>query len=209
MNFQTIHTAIVTLLGTEAGGNYRVLGYRNTPEDAENIRNTNATVAVYFKRAVPVRKSNSLTGPFDHECTYIIELKISTPAEADLATLNDPVSTPTQRATAMGNIENTKALANTALGVFIAAVFADLMDARNVDLGLAKGVARSRRIEAIETEEPGYIGDLIISEATMNLVLTTEETVTGDEGVESDAIDLSIKVNDEPSDGQAGFSKGL
>lgn len=207
MNFQTIHTAIVDLLGTEAAGAYRVLGYQNIPEDSENLKDTNQTVAVYFKRAVPARSSNSLTGPFDHECTFNIELTISTPATADIETLNDSGSTALERATAMTNIESTKALADVELNAFIDLVFADLMDARNVDLGLAVGVARSRRVESIEKEDPVYIGDLIVSKATMNLILTTEETVTGDEGVESDVIDLTHKVNDEPSDGQAGFYK--
>lgn len=207
MNFETIHTAIVETLSTEAAGAYRVLGYRNIPEDSDNIKDSNKAVAVYFKRGVPNRQSNSLTGPFDHECTFNIDFMISTPAKADLATLKDEGASEAERATAMTNVENAKAVADIDLNSFIAEVFADLMDARNVDLGLTKGTVRSRRIESIEKNEPGYLGDLIISQATMNLILTTEETVTGDEGVESDVIDLTHKVNDEPSDGQAGFYK--
>lgn len=207
MNFQTIQSAMTTLLGTESGGQYRVLGYHDKPEDAENIKNDNASVAVYFKRATPAMGRSSMTGPFSHDCLYHIELTISTPAQADLTTLNSESSTPTERATAMNNIENTKALADVALNTFIAKVFSDLMDARNVDLGLATGVARSRKIVAIEKEEPGYMGDLIISSATMHLSLVTDETVDGDAGVASDIIDLTVKINDEPSSGQAGFYK--
>ena len=194
MNFITVQGAITTILGNGANGQFRVCGYKTTPEDSANIKNTNASVAVYFNNAI-INKKSGLNGPAGWDVTYNIELSLGTPASADLATLNDPESTALEKAAALTAVQNTRQLANQALSTFIAAVYQILRDGSNLDLGLTVGLARSRWIENINTGEPSYLGDLLVSTANVNLTISVTETTAVVEGEPVEIIDLGMKLN--------------
>ena len=208
MNFEDIQNAIITTLGNGADGNFRVCGYHNSPEDVENIKDTNASVSVFFVRARISKGKSSLQGPWQLDGIYNIELSISTCASADIETLADEESTQAQKATALSNITNTRQLANIALGVLIRNVFQIIFNPTNLDFGLTVGKIRNRWIEDIETgEEPKFMGDYLISEATMHLSATWSETVEDEDVEDLEIIDTSLKLDNEPSDGQAGTIK--
>lgn len=207
MNFTTVRDALKTIITTDAGSDFRVLGYKNEPEASSNVLDTNASVSVYFSEAKVSPSKSAHICEFAWDCIYNIELMIATSAKADLTTLNDSGSTDGERATALSNVENTRLLADEALDSLIEKVFSIIMDGDNLDLGLSVGVARSRFINEVIKLDPlyGNYSDLIICKAKMNLYLELTETVSGDEGTEGEIIDLTLNIDDEPTDGQAGI----
>lgn len=205
MNFITVYGAIVDLLGDEAAGRYRVCGYKNEPEDALLIKDTSACVSVFVGDVeIPENKSSS-AGPFHWNCTYNIELAITTKATADLAVLEDPDATQGQRATAIASIQTAKALGEQAINNLIATVYQVLMSATNLDLGLEIGVFSNRWIAKIDKDEPNNMADMVVSKANMHLTLSVEEEVTGLLGEDLEDVDVTINLDDEPDDGQAGI----
>lgn len=210
MNFEDVQTAIITTIGNGASGNFRVCGYHNKPEDVANIKNTNASVSVFFSRARIPRGKSALQGPWQWDVTYNIELSISTPASADIATLNDEGSTQGERATALSNITNTRQLSNIALNSLIKYVYTIIHNPSNLDFGLTVGKIRNRWVDDIETnEDPIFSGDYLVSEATMHLSLTLSENTTDDVLDDLEIIDTTLKLNDEPgpdedTEGRAG-----
>jgi hypothetical protein len=203
MNFETVQEALTDLLGNGANGQFRVCGYNNEPENAEAIRNENASVAVYFQSATIPKSSSGLNGPFTFVATYNIELSIASSAKADLETLNDPDSTQGERAAAMTALQNTRLLADQALNTLMGYVFTILFTPKDIDLGLDPGVARSRWIDAITKEKPDYAGELLISQAVMAMTIRFTESIAGEDLEPLTEIDLTLNLNEEP-DGQAG-----
>jgi len=207
MNFTEAQTAISTLLGNNAGGQFRVCGYRNEPADAKTVKDTNASVAVYYGKGDFSKANSPPTGPFEHSCTFNIELTISTAAKADLTTLNDDGSTPAERQTALSNIQNTRALADQALNALINVVWNIIFNAEHIGFEETLGKYRDRWVPTIEKQEVGYIGDLIVSQATMHLNLDVQEIADGDLGTALEVLNLTLNLEDEPTDGQAGIEE--
>lgn len=207
MNFQSVQSALVTALGSAAAGRYRAIGYKDLPIGQSEIQDTNKLVSVYYvKGDFPLNLSGRY-GPATHSCVFNIDLKLSQKASVDLTTLEDEGSTAGQRATALAALQDAKSLANTNLDSFISIIFGVLLDNRNAFLGLSKSIFANRWISNIKKEDPIYVGDTVICSAILTYECDVEETFVGDTGDSGDIIDLTVNVNDEPTDGQTGVYK--
>jgi hypothetical protein len=207
MNFQSVQTALVTILGAAEASRYRTVGYKDEPIGQSEILNTNKLVSVHYKEGSFPDHVSGRQGPVTHKCTFNIELKLSQKAVVDIATLENVGATEGQRATALAGLQDAKDLANTNLDAFISIILGVLMDSRNAYLGLSKSIFGNRWISKIKKEDPMYFGDSVICSAILIYECDIEETFVGDTGDAGDIIDLTVKVNDEPTDGQTGVKK--
>jgi hypothetical protein len=78
------------------------------------------------------------------------------------------------------------------------------MDNRNSHLGLSKKIFWDRWVSDAKKDDPMYFGDGVISSATLTYTCSVEEEFVGDEGTAGTILDMTLNVNDEPTDGQAG-----
>lgn len=207
MNYQSVQTALVTILGAAEASRYRTLGYRDEPIGQSEIDGISKLVSVYYTQGSFPLGSSGRHGPVTHKSIFNIELKLSQKASVDIATLEDSGSTAGERATALAGLQDAKDLANTNLDAFINIIFGVLMDSRNADLGLSKSIFWNRWISEIKKEDPMYFGNSVISSAILIYECEVEETFVGDSGTAGDVIDLTVKVNNEPTDGQTGVYK--
>lgn len=208
MQFQNVQSALVTTLGTAAASRYRTVGYKDIPIDQSEISTTNKLVSIYYDKGTFSLSKSGRFGPAVHECVFNIELKLSQSASVDISTLEDSGSSDGERATALAALQDAKDLANSNLDSFISIIFGILMDNRNSFLGLSKSVFTDRWISNIEKQDPIVFGNMVIGTAVLTYVCEVEEEFVGDTGDSGDKIDLTLQLNEEPTDGQTGVGIG-
>lgn len=206
MNFETLQSNIVTILGTAAAGRYRVAGFQPKTDDAKEYLDSNRLVSVYYSEGQFPDNINSMVGLKQHETTYRIELFVTKAAEGDLATIENPASIPAQIQTALANIKSAELLADESWNELLGIIYQVLMDARNIDLGMTVGTIADRKIDNIRKDRPADIGvargvlggKFITITGSMDLTCRLDEPILGDTGTAGELIDSVLDiVNDD------------
>lgn len=179
MDFETVQTALTTLLGNNAAGQFKVIGYQRQGESADEVKDNNKLVQVFYKRGEFPKSGSGFNGPVKHNAVYQIYFTVSKAAKVDIATLNDDTKTPAQKQTALANLAESAALADVELNTFFRLVYQILMAANNQDVGLAVGKVASRWIGELEKDDPLERGDLLVLTGACTYTCTLSENLTG------------------------------
>jgi hypothetical protein len=201
MNFRTVKTAIVNLLGVSAAGRYRTIGYQKQAESAEGILDSNRTVQVFYSEGKFPKSAGSLNGPVAHEVTILIQLAVAKSAGCDLSVIEDENSTPAQIAAAIAAMQPAAELADESLDELVDVVYQVLMDAA-IDLSLIAPIS-NKWIESIRKDQPLPRGDLVVLTGEMMLTFRVTEELTGAALTPGQSIDTEVEF-DEDETGKAG-----
>ena len=194
MNFRTIKDSIVNnVLGPAEAGRFSTVGYQRQSRAAVQSGVGITTVQVFYSGS-DISKSNRLVGPVNHDATYKVELTVSRAARGDLSLINDPGASPDQLAAALAAFQDAAELADVAFDELTEVVFQILMDGRNFDMGLSKGVLSSRWISSIQKDNPLPRGRVVVLTGYMNLTLKTVEQITGDTGTAAESITTTFQI---------------
>ena len=188
MEFRIVKDAIVKLLGDNAGGRFRVLGYIHQVENAEEFKHNDRLVHVYYTDGQFPKSSGRMIGSKTHDLTVNIDMAASAAASGDITALNRPGATPQEKAAAIAAIKDASEVADTQIDEMIEYIYMILMDARNIDLGLPKGEISSRWIGEIKKDTIVEGGDLVLKTANMKYTCRVQEVVFGDIGFHPDHI---------------------
>jgi len=201
MNFRIIKQSIIDIYGAAEAGRYRTIGYQKQSSTSDSVLDTLRTITIYYKSGSLPKSSGVLTGPNQHDQTFIIELMASKAATADLSVINNPESTPEEIAAALAASSEDGILVDDSMDELIEIAYQIAMDARNVDLGLSIGAVANRWVDNIEKGDPLEQGALMVLSASMMLTCRTEEQVSGDVGVEPDPeiYDIELNINEDPN----------
>jgi len=203
MNFRTIKSEIVALLGAAAANRYRTIGYKSDATAAGGVVNSDRSVQVYNKSGDFPRKGGSLSGPVMHEPTVAIELTASATAQGDLSTLDNPAATVPELTAALAAFKDATLAADDSLDELVDIVYQIIMKASNLDLGHADPISE-RWISGWTKTNPMQQGQYVTLIASMDLTYKIDEQVTGDTPTTptpDEAVDTVIKVfNDEDGD---------
>jgi hypothetical protein len=203
MNFRTLKSAIISILATAEAGRYVTIGAQRQSTAATEITDNSRTVQVYYDNGQFRESAGRIIGSVTHAVTFNIDLKVSASASVDLAVLNAVGSTPAQRAAALTALQESSAKADEIFDELVEIVFQVLMDARNYDLGQAKGVVADRWIPSIQKNEPLPQGELVVLTGSMPLMCRTVEHITGETPSAATTIDTTLIVDDD-EDTKAG-----
>ncbi|KPK96010.1 hypothetical protein AMJ80_02395 [bacterium SM23_31] len=184
MNFRLIHDSIINILGLAEAGRFQTIGFQRQTKAVEEAVDNSRMVTVFYSAGNFPKTSAGLTGPVQHDITFRVELLVAKPATADIATINNPASTPAQKLAALAALQEAAQRADGSMDELIEIVYQILMDARNVDMGLPVGTVASRWIPSFQKDEPRPKGDLVQLTAAATLTLRTAEQIAGDPGVE-------------------------
>jgi hypothetical protein len=196
--FETVKSALTTLLGTEAAGRWTTTGYQGQSVAAESVLNSLRRVTVYYGSGqFPEGRSARVAGPMRHEMTYRVELMVSADAEVDLTALDNPASSAAQRRSALAAAIDAEVKADAAFDVLARYVWNVLMAPANYDLGLGKGHVDGRWISAITKGTPLPRGDLVVLTGTMDYRCAAMEIPSGVTGVTGTSIDTTVSVKSE------------
>ena len=96
MKFRDVKTALVNILGVDAAGLFKTIGFQRQERSASEFTGNDRLVEVYFKNSNFNRGKGRLTGPVNNDVELAVELTVSAPSKADLTVINNPNSTPAQ-----------------------------------------------------------------------------------------------------------------
>jgi len=183
MNFRVVNAALINILGSATAGAFRVIGYRGQGHDSEEVRNLKRMVQVYCAFGDFPKSAGRQTGPAQHVLTFNIDFSVSSAARVNLAAINAPGATSLQIATALAGLQEASYEADVLLDELIDLTYQIVMDGRNFDLGMDKGVMSSRWVTRIQKDEPQPVGDLVTLTGRMVYTCQTVEEVAGDTGI--------------------------
>jgi hypothetical protein len=181
----TAKDSYITLLGSQAAGVFEVVGYQRQTKAGGPI-NDLPLVQVFYDNVSQQRNASPIQGPKNVDITLKIEITVAGDAPVDLATLNNPGSTPAQRATALANAKEAAQNASELLESVWAKIWEITNDARNANLGLADNVVSNTWLDQFQRDEPAESGGFVIVTASAQLTFRIEETVLGDVGNQPD-----------------------
>lgn len=197
MNFRVLKTNIINTLGAAEAGRFQTIGYqRERTAAGESLNNLRMATVYYYKGDFPVSNSGRM-GPLQHDVTYNINLRVSEAGSGDIALLNDPASTPVQRAAALQAFNEAALLADNSFDELAEIVFQILMDNRNYDFGMDKGTIADRWISGIQKDDPLSEGEYVVITGSMPLMCRTVENIEGDVGTPADTFDTTLVVSDD------------
>lgn len=208
MNFEMLKSNIVTILGDAAAGRYRVVGYQTKTDDVDEYKGNNRLVKVYFSEDQFPKNQSGLVGNITSEPVYVVELIVSSAAEGDLATIENPASTPVQLQTALANVKAAEDLADTSWDELAGIVYQILMDANNIDFDMSLGTIAGRWLDNFRKDEPSQIsiakgilgGKLVLITGSARFTCTLEETILGDAGIAGYIYDNVIDIADDDNE---------
>lgn len=202
MNFRTIKEALVRLLGDNAGGNFRVIGYQEQAQSATETLVVDRSVQVFTQRGTFPKEAGSINGPTEHEITYALDLMVSAAAEGDLSALDNPAATPAELQAAIATFREGAGRADFYFDEFVDLLYQIIMDARNQDLGLplpppddALTRIADRWVPNWEKNAPQPRGEYVILTGSLSVTCSIDEPVLGDEGVAGDEIEVLLQPN--------------
>jgi hypothetical protein len=140
-------------------------------------------VQSFFKEGEFSKSSGSMRGPNQHDMTFGIGLTVNAPSRCNLAVINAPASTAAQVAIAMEAMQDAAYVADELMDELFDIVYQVLMDARNVDLGLAKGIVANRWVGSLQKDSPLPSGELVTLTGEVLFTCRTSEAVLGEAGV--------------------------
>ncbi|MCP4745037.1 MAG: hypothetical protein GY874_02695 [Desulfobacteraceae bacterium] len=181
MNFRVIkHSLINKVLGPAAAGRFHTVGYQRQSSAAQQNIGNERSVQVFYAAGEFSRSAGRINGAKQHEAVFRIEMTVGAAARVNLSAINDPSAKPAQIAAALANYHNASSLADNALDELIDIIYGIVMDARNVDLGLAKGILSERRINQVQKDDPLPRGEYVVLTGAMNLSCRCVEQPCGE-----------------------------
>lgn len=198
MEYRTAKNALVTMLGDQANGRFRVIGYQRQSKGADELTNFNRLVQVHYTDGDFPKSAGRRVSAKTHDANFDIDLSASAAAQCDLSVLESDTSTPQQKAAALLAVREAAEIADNSIDELIDAVWNILNDARNQNLGLPIGDIASRWTPKIQKDTMLERGDLVVKTAKIQYTCRLSETCLGDIGVipASSIIDTEIPVND-------------
>lgn len=206
MMFRTVKADLITLLGAQAGGQYRVLGFQEMVRSAEGVNDTDRVVEVYYSNGNFKDGGGAMFGTTKHDITFRIDMSVSRASSVDLSVLNNPASTEGQRATALAAFVSAKKLVDDSFDELIDVIYNIIMDPRNQEFGGTKYSVGSRWIGNVTKDEIVPRGEYAILTGTMQLTCNVTEELTGDTGTTGDIVNLELELN-APDSAQADEGK--
>ena len=194
MYFRTIRDSLIDLLGSQAAGRYRVIGYQEQNQDASEIVGTDRSVQVYYSRGEFPKSAASVTGPYRHNMTFRLDMFVSAQAEGDLSVIYDPNASPAAIAAALDLMKPAAEAAEDSFNEFFDVLYQVLMAADQVDLDLTPKIIRNRWVGSVEKDEPIPRGEYVVITGATEYTCITEEKVGGLEGTAGSIQDITLEV---------------
>jgi len=191
MNFITIKNAIIEILETASAAavpadQFEVLQTKQRRAGSSDISNEKK-VAVYFVGDDFSTDTGTTNGEVQSTPTFRI-----VPTVAASGSYSDPDDPST--------ITSAEINADEAWDAFASQIYLILMNAENIDLGLAVGTISKRYIQNIIKTDLAPVGKKVVVTGQMNLTCSTAEPVSGETGVTGTDVNNNIVISNADAD---------
>lgn len=202
MNFRLVKAALVNLLGAHAGGHFRVIGYQKEGTGAAEVTDLLRTVQVFYSEGKFPKSGGRVTGPTKHDMTFMIVLTVGSATKIDLSVLDNPASTPAEKAQALTDRQTNFKLIDDSWDELADLVYQILMDNRYKFLDLSgpdDPRIGSRWVTEAEKRDPEPRGGFALMTGSMDYTCNVDEPLTGaqpTEGTPGQLFDLENQNED-------------
>lgn len=179
MNFRIAKTNIVEILFNNTKNCFQVIGHQRQAKSADEVIDNNRLVQVFYSFGDIPKSAGRQRGPVQHDATYRIELTVSSPAQVDLSTLNNPNSSEAELDASLISSQEASSIADDLLDELYDLVYQILMDPTNADMGMTEGIVSNRWIDQFQKDDPLDKGELVVLTGSMFLKLRIAEQITG------------------------------
>jgi hypothetical protein len=158
-------------------------------------------VTVYYVSGEFDKKS-SVNSPYDHNCTFRIDVLVASKAKIDLQVFQNPASTPEELAKALGDSDAASVLVDEKTEGLLSALFDIIMSPVNRNLGAEYNT--NRWINGFKKMNPENYGSVVMQTASITLSAKCYETVsgeTGTPGMPGNGVDTIINRDGVPKQG--------
>lgn len=176
MEFRVVEKAMVNLLGDNARGEFRVIGYEQFPQGATSFLGKNRVVRIFYSGGDFTLQAGSI---HNHEFEMTAEMCVTADAEGDLDTLLNASATQEQLALAMSSMRPSADVANDAANELIDLVFNIIGNPENLWLGLEPYRVKGVRILKVRKDRLIPYGEHAVITATLVTGITVVENANG------------------------------
>ena len=177
MKFEELRDSIESLLASNQGSFFQVIGYQKQSGSAESVK-TLSTVQIFYSSG-EYHKAKSSYAKVTHEAVFSIHYTVALPAKGDLSILDDENATAAAKQTALLLVQKGGWLADRAIDELRRVVTQIILDPVNKDLGLNEYEVSNRWLSNFRKSTPIDKGNLVVLTATEDLSATIDETFTG------------------------------
>ena len=188
MEFEKLKQSLIDNIYAPAeGGRFVTTGHQKQRESASAI-SLMRQLTVYFSESSITKAAGQAYGEVMHDVAFKLELAVVADAKVDLSVLNDDSATASAKATALRQMLEAGAVADTEMDEFIRIIFQITMDAANDQMGLVPSDDRlklkrvsDRWVDQIRKDTPVPEGESMMLTASMRLTCRVVEQITGDD----------------------------
>ena len=163
MIFETIRDAVIQVLGDDAAGRYRVVGYQSQGSGANEFKGNDRAVIVYYYRGQFPKSKGSIAGPNDHDINFRLEFRVAGKAIGSAA---DPTA-----------ITRADLDADRSLDELFGIIYQVLMNPKNEAMGLTKGIVQERWVGEFQKDDLAERGESPFLSGYSSLSCTCKEAV--------------------------------
>lgn len=180
-----IRDQIISYIASHSEGLWYTIGYRGQAHNPEDVRGE-AVVKVIVVGLSPDRQKSSITG--EKTCTLTLSLDITcfATSQIDIATLDDPASTDSERAIAMAGIIEAEWVANDRMDKIFLKLFDLLMGGDGEWFGLENNhlMISDRWGDDFQKEKTERHGSMAVVSGFVSITCSVIETPNGSTPVE-------------------------
>lgn len=191
MNFRIAKKALVKLLGDNAHGQFRTLGYQTQNKHAEGLKDNNRLVSVIYDQGQFPKGSSSQYGPVMHDSGYDIVLSASAECKVDISVLQSETATDTERAAALAEMTTASERVDDSIDELIDIVYNILMDARNDSLQMTDLIVSNRWVDSVQKFDTAENGGIVAKTAVLKYSCRVDEIPPGETGNRPDNVIIS------------------
>jgi hypothetical protein len=195
-----LKNAIIRLLSDNAKDRYAVVTPQKRKSDAEGVLQM-PQVTVYYVSGEFDKKS-SVNSPYDHDCTFRIDVSVASKAKIDIQVFQNPASAPEELAKALGDSNAASVLVDEKTESLLSVLFDIIMSPVNRNLGTEYNT--NRWIDGFKKMNPENYGSIVMQTASITLSAKCYETVsgeTGTPGMPGNGVDTIVDLRDESKQG--------
>jgi hypothetical protein len=189
MMFETLRDSVTALFQANEQGLYVTIDKQEQVRAAEEFKGTLRTIQVFVQTIDP----EDITRPqFENNVTFGLFLRVAEPSTGDVATLENPLSTPAEKQAALLAADPGSDNANKSWDELLRIATRIIMSPLNEDLGLPEFTVSNRVLKTARKDQPLDYGNLIVLTGSAFISANVTEIMDGVTPVAMD--DPAVKV---------------
>ncbi len=176
MEFENLRDAVIAVFVENEQGLYQTIDKQEQSRSSEQMKGTLRTIQVFVQSTNPEHSSQT---EFENEVTFGLFLRVAEPSKGDVATLDSPTATPTEKQAALLAIDLGTKRADLSYDALLRIATRVIMSPLNLDLGMDEFTVSNRILKTARKDAPVDHGNLIVLTGSAFITASVTEIMDG------------------------------